>query len=328
MGLWDFLKGRRPEAGAQAPVAAPVEPPVVVAAPPPLEIPVEPEAEVDVAALALTPRVLDGLKLALTSKAHALLYDPEEYTCIVCTLGNGQVQQVAECSLDGYRESREPLASLDGRLLRFDETVYRVQTYHAVTDLGQRIVLQFFQPEWDGEIVTERRKANVRLLNRLRPGTSLSRHNRETLLGAVKRAGTRPPPTFLERLAREGFVPEALAREDLSDDQKLERVLRREALPRKAMARILGEYLGIPFTDVEENVPRREHGQLFSVKQVLQWEAIPCAVEDDTVHVAVADPTDSETAEQIRNHLGRPVAWRVAAATDIRLAADKIFKSD
>lgn len=326
--LWSFFKGRSsPDSLEPSDASVPLPPPIQPLAAPPSREP-EPEPEpVDVASLGLPQRVIETLEQALAADAHALLYDPEEYTCMVCVIGNGAITQIAEWSLEDYRDARPLVSNLDRCAIRFGQQIRRVQVHHAVTDLGQRVIVQFFLPEWDAEIVAERRKANVRLMNRLRPGTSLSRHNRDILLRTLRRAEQRPPPSFLERLEREGLVPEAVLRADeQSEVEKLEKVVRREVLPRKAVAKALADYLGLEFVDVEEERPQRECAQRFTHKQVLDWEAIPWADCDAVTVVAIADPTDAETRGRIEALLGRSCEWRVAAATDIRVAAEKIFK--
>jgi len=261
--------------------------------------------------------------MALARNAHALLLDPEEFSCMLCLLGDGGIDKVAECALEQYESVHRSLALLDHQDLRGEGVTVHIQVFNAVTDLGRRTVLQFFPSDWNESHRSERRKSIVRLMNKQCPGTSLSRHNRETLLTAIKRGGDRPPPTFVQRLQREGLLPPDMT---LSGAESVEDVVRTVPLARKAVARVLGTYLDVPYIDVEDQLPR-EHARLFERDQILSWEAIPCAVEDDHVVVAMADPTDSETIARIQEHLGKPIKVRVAAATDIRVAVDKIFKS-
>lgn len=273
----------------------------------------------EVSSLELPEPIRRALAAAIASDAHALLLDPEEFECQLCTIGPGGIEVIGECPLDDYHLAHRALQLLDRDRLVSGEKMCRVQLFTAVTDLGRRNVLQLFDPTLDPEIVTERRKGNVRTINRLRSGTSLTRHNRKRLLATLERAGEREGPPFRERLLNAGLIAD-----DAPDD--LTSLIQTCVMPRKAVSRVLGEYLGIPFVDVEESVPRT-HGPLLERDQIVEWEAIPVGEEDDAVIVAMADPTDEATLERIKAHLGRPVVVRVAAATDIRVATEKIFRT-
>jgi hypothetical protein len=318
--LWRFLFGKKDAAVDAAPPPAPPEAPG-----PPLEepfptsgpSPLDDEPR-DLASLELPPALQAGFVKALETGSSALLFDPEEFACMLCRFSESAVEQIGECSLDDYDNAFRSLQLLDHqRLVHGDRTV-RVQLFNSVTDLGRRMIFQFFDPAWDAGEITERRKAIVRLLNRLRPGTSLTRHNRDTLLATLRRAGERPGPCFRDRLMEEGLV-------DDEAPTDLETLVRTAVLPRKAVARVLGEYLDIPFVDVEDQLPR-QHARLLEKQQVIDWEAMPCGEEGEKVLVAMVDPTDPAAVERLSTQLGRPVEVRVAAGTDIRVAADKIFR--
>lgn len=338
--LWSFLKRKKeaesaemstPEAAStvapsaneatQSPpadvavVEAPAAEPAKRTAPPLPEIH-------DLAALALAEEIRGAMRSALTQQAHALLLDPEEFCCMLCLIGNGAIEQIGECPLGAYELAHRTIEMLDHGHIRDGDVEMYVQLYNTVTDLGRRVIVQFFPAEWDDEMRTERRKATVRLINRLRSGTSLSRHNRETLLGILRRERSRPGPSFLQLLEKEGLLPKEMT---LDGQASPDDVLRSIPLPRKAVTRVLGAYLDIPYVDVEGDIPH-DHARLFEKEQILSWEAIPIGVEDDDVIVAMADPTNVEAVARMRDHLGRPVVVRVAAAIDIRVAVDKIFR--
>lgn len=265
----------------------------------------------------------EGLRRALRQDARALLADPEEFSCTLSLLVDGGLESVAECSLEVYAEAQPALERLDGAVVEEGGQAREVHVYTAVTDLGRRVVAQLFALSCDSEVASDIRKANARAINRLRPGTSLTRHNRARLQAALARAGAREGPSFLECLEAEGVTAVDADGGTLSLDEAIVKAV----LPRKAVARALGAYLDLPFVDVEENLPRA-HGGLFGRGQILAWEAIPCGESDEGVEVAMADPTDQEAISAMVTHLGRPVLARVAAATDIRVAADKLFRHD
>lgn len=330
--LWSFFgwggDPGRPDPAARPAPSDETERTLPRAAPPPLgeppaaraktdEGPLVPHLDVD--ALGLPPPLADSLRCAMRQGARALLTDPEEFACTVWLLIDGGMAAAADCSLDDYADAWPGLEALDGKWVTEADVTRRIQLYSAVTDLGRRAVLQLFEPACDGEVAADIRKANVRAINRLRPGTSLTRHNRARLLAALQREGT-CASAFLDGLRAEGVS----AAEGVGEDGLADLVLT-AVLPRKAVAQALGACLGVPFVDVEENLPRA-HATLFDCAQILAWEAIPCGDGDAGVEVAMADPTDSAAVAAMEAFLGRPVRVRVAAATDIRVAVDKLFK--
>ena len=330
--FWKFLRGARGDASRGAEPAAAAE--SVSAAPLPASpeppLPALPEATVSATAPTASPRPLsetglsalftDALRRALHGGARLLLADPEEFDCTLSLLVDGGLETIAECTLDAYAEAQPLLEALDHEIIEDGDTTRQVSIYTAVTDLGRRVVVQLFEPTCDAEVASDIRKANARAINRLRPGTSLTRHNRTRLRAALARAGVREGPSFLQRLHEEGVDTEGTS-------LSLEDFIGCAVLPRKAVARAMAAWLGLPFVDVEETLPR-DHAHLFGRARILEWEAIPCGECGDGVEVAMADPTDEDVLAAMKALLGRAVLPRVAAATDIRVAADKLFKPD
>ena len=254
-----------------------------------------------------------------------VLIDPEEFDCIISIISDGTLTQAGKCTLEEYESSRRTLQMLEGRILREGERMCLCHLSHMLTDLGHRTIVGYLPFQGTDSILAEFRKGNVRLVNRLRPGTALTRHNREQVLRMLARAGERPAPTFVERLVRDGLITSEVA-EAAEGEDLLERIVRNEPLARKAVARILGEYLGIGWVDVEENLPSSEVAQLLTKEEVLEWEALPSEDLGERLVVAMADPFDAERVERVQARLGRPMDLRLAAGTDIRLATEKLFR--
>lgn len=275
--------------------------------------------------LEMAPVLTAALRSAVESGARGVLIDPEEFDCIIYVISDGTLTIAGTCSLEDYESSRRTLQMLEGRLLREGERTFMCQLSHMLTDLGQRTIVGYLPFQGTDSILAEFRKGNVRLVNRLRPGTSLTRHNREQVLRMLARAGERPAPSFVERLVRDGLLASEVA-EAAEGEDPLERIVRNEPLARKAVARVLGEYLGVGWVDVEENLPPREVAQLLTKEEVLEWEALPSEDLGERLVVAMVDPFDPEGVARVQARLGRPVDVRLAAGTDIRVAAEKLFR--
>lgn len=317
------------------PSAAPT-PPAPPSPPSPPSPKVEPSCEVadgappsarrhvDLRLHALPAAVEVAIERALRGTAHGLLIDPEEHACYFSLLCDTDLEPAGSCPIAEIEGQQPKLDALDGCTVVCGESQRDVLVYTSVTDLGRRTVVQLFSIEADEETRASRRKTNVRLVNRLRPGTSLSQHSRRTLERAVRRASQGEGPSFVARMRQEGLLGETFGDED-GDDASLTRALALPVLPRKAMARLLAEHLGLTFVDVEENLPSGYAG-LLTREQILSWEAIPCGEVGESLEVAMADPTDADAASALVDALGRSIIVRVAASTDIRVAVDKLLR--
>jgi hypothetical protein len=296
------------------PAAEPTANPVPTPTPNP---PAEPAAT-DVESLASLPEICESVRSALADGAHGLLFDAEEDACHLYRIESEALPHVRSCALSEYEAAIPVLRSYDKTRLSHGALHALASIYGAVTDLGERLIMVWGADEAE---CAERRKATVRLINRLRPGTALSRRNRESLLRAVRRGGAKDEAAFVERLRAAELLQTSPA-----DDVTLERLVYAEVLPRKATALVLAEYLGLRFVDAEQDLPRSSCARRFDKHEVIEWEALPYNDSGERVLVAMADPTDDDARAKIRARLDADFDVCVAAATDIRVAADKLFR--
>jgi type II secretion system (T2SS) protein E len=87
------------------------------------------------------------------------------------------------------------------------------------------------------------------------------------------------------------------------------------------IARVLAEQAGVEFVDIGVVSVDYQAAQLLTAEQAEEFRAIPIRVHpDDSVSVAVADPTDETLMPKLKLAIGRPVRLLVTMQSALRLA--------
>jgi hypothetical protein len=87
------------------------------------------------------------------------------------------------------------------------------------------------------------------------------------------------------------------------------------------IARVLAEQCGVDFVDIGVISVDWQAAQLLTAEQAEEFRAIPIRVHpDDSVSVAVADPTDETLMPKLKLAIGRPVRLLVTMQSALRLA--------
>src|SRR6185503_4558902 len=80
----------------------------------------------------------------------------------------------------------------------------------------------------------------------------------------------------------------------------------------------LARQLELPFMDPQPDALDRDLLKSFPDGLLVRLDAVPLVMEDATLSVALADPTDSEGLEELSQAAGRPLTLAVATPTSIR----------
>ena len=94
---------------------------------------------------------------------------------------------------------------------------------------------------------------------------------------------------------------------------------------RTQIARVLAEQHELPFVELNAMMIESEAAMLLSEKLAKRYTAIPLNVQDDSVVVAVADPTNVMFSDELRLAIGMPVRVVVAPADAIEFAIQKTY---
>ncbi|HLY57961.1 MAG TPA: hypothetical protein VKS60_20530, partial [Stellaceae bacterium] len=140
--------------------------------------------------------------------------------------------------------------------------------------------------------------------------------DRPSALGDVLSRSGRLPPATLERAGR-------LAAES---GEKLDAVLTRLGLiTERELAEFLAEALGMPLAATSDFPSEPVLDGRIAPAFLKTERLMPLVERSDGVVVAMADPTDEENATAVAFAAGRPVSIRVACATDIDAAWERLY---
>jgi type IV pilus assembly protein PilB len=135
-------------------------------------------------------------------------------------------------------------------------------------------------------------------------------------------------------LVRDGLVEMEQVEEALADQEKTERrlgeiLVERGWISERSLARALAEQHSLEFVDLSDREPDDEAVALLPEKFARRYDALPIwFVDHDTVVVAVADPTNLLTSDDLRLALGVNVQLVVAAIGDLREAIGRSYRTE
>jgi type IV pilus assembly protein PilB len=137
-----------------------------------------------------------------------------------------------------------------------------------------------------------------------------------------------------ELLVRAGRLARSQLEEALEEQRRLsehvrigELLVARNALSKKALAEALAEQHGLPFVDLARVEVESAATSLLTESFARRTQVLPVQLLDDgSVLVAVADPTDLATADELRMALGRNVVLAVGDASALEGTIERTYR--
>jgi type IV pilus assembly protein PilB len=132
-------------------------------------------------------------------------------------------------------------------------------------------------------------------------------------------AANHPWPAVGSLLLRDGLVTQeeleaALGQHRVSGKRLGEVLVERGSVTRTQIARALAEQHELPFIELAESDVQIDAAILLSEELARRYVALPVSIEpDESLLVAVADPTNVMHSDELRLALGRPLRFGVAA---------------
>ncbi|MFN8222542.1 MAG: ATPase, T2SS/T4P/T4SS family [Gaiellales bacterium] len=140
-----------------------------------------------------------------------------------------------------------------------------------------------------------------------------------------------PWPALGALLVRDGAITPAqleaaLAAKRESPSRRIGEILVDQGVAtRTQIARVLAEQHELPFVELNATMIESEAAMLLPEALAKRYTAIPVSVQDDSVVVAVADPTNVMFSDELRLAIGSPVRVVVAPADAIEFAIQKTY---
>jgi hypothetical protein len=118
------------------------------------------------------------------------------------------------------------------------------------------------------------------------------------------------------------LVSPQLGRPDGSDALE-QSILAGQALSEQDLARLLAAQMALPFVDLEHSTLDPSAAWLLTEDDARMYSALPVALEEGRVLLAVARPTNEPAIRRVAEKLGRPVDLAVAARSDLLRAIER-----
>jgi type IV pilus assembly protein PilB len=129
-----------------------------------------------------------------------------------------------------------------------------------------------------------------------------------------------------KRLLTKDKLDDALLKQRVSGKRLGTLLVELGAIDERDLATALGEHFSVAVIDLRRRAPHPDAVQLLPEATARSLLALPLAVHESVLEVAVADPSD-ELAAELRQSTGMEVALVVASATDIRRAIDRGYRA-
>jgi type IV pilus assembly protein PilB len=153
---------------------------------------------------------------------------------------------------------------------------------------------------------------------------------------AAARFSLRQPSSKLllgSLLVRDGLVDMEQVEDALAEQEKTERrlgeiLVDRGLITDRALAQALADQHALEYIDLADHELDPEVTSLLPQKFAQRYDALPVSFVDDTLLVAVADPTNLLTADDLRLALGTSVRLAVASLGDLRDAIARSYRTE
>lgn len=119
-------------------------------------------------------------------------------------------------------------------------------------------------------------------------------------------------------LLNEDNLAQALAYQKSSGSRLGEVLTAMGWITEENLGKTLADQYGYEFTDLDGFEPDHDALQAVSGRWSLANLVLPMRIVDDRLEVAIADPVDVETTDDLRSKVGMPLIINIATATSLR----------
>lgn len=274
----------------------------------------------------LPPEAAARIDEVVAAQARGLLVDPEDEESRFFAFFDDRLDELVRVPVDQHEGWLIKLNEASGGAFSSGGARYQLQTSQSLSDFGDRLTVAFFEEgKFDTDGLIERRRENIRCINRLKPATSLTRKNIEDILSVVER---NPRDADLAKiLLDDQMITEEQFQAIQETDNPLRTLFERQTFPRKAAASALARYLGVDYIDVEAVTLDKKAARSLDKDWSLKKQVVVYAVSQGVKKVAMMDPTDKELVAELEQRLGEVTPY-LSAAQDIMVVIGKAHQID
>jgi len=266
------------------------------------------------------------------SSSHAILFDPEEEECFIYFYDEDGMKSHARISRDIWKSRIEYLKSLNGSNVMIGETLYHVALIISFSNFGERISVLFHLPEGDYKAyLKEETKKYIKILNRLKPSTSLTNLNRTHLIEFIRRYRDQAESDLFAMLEKSSLLegPEkerCLAKSRETGAPPDETAVSIGVYPRKKLAELVAQWIGASYVDIEEEDVDTEVLMQAGLEFCTTFRVIPYRITDTEVICAAVDPLDERVKKAVEEKFEKKAELHLSAEEDIRALAEDLFR--
>ncbi|MCR5663220.1 MAG: hypothetical protein K6G50_14005 [bacterium] len=259
---------------------------------------------------------------------RALLLEPEEEFTRWFGIFDSNLLMLGSTPVVQHRDFLDDLSVCEGKAVTIGGNRFRLESFFSFNEFGDRFALQFFQEgSFDLDQAIKRRQQNIRLLNKLKPATSLTIKNEDDIAEVIARLNK--GEEFIKALKEDHLVTDEMLGKAGTGSGRVLSILREGSFPRKLIAESFSRAIGADYVDLDQTAISYDAARMLDEDWELLKQAMPFAIgEDGVISVSMMDPTDKSLIKELENLLGSKVKPFCSAAQDIVSSVRKAHKQD
>lgn len=266
------------------------------------------------------------------SNYSAILFEPEEESCFSYLFSEKGIKRISDIKIQKWEQSSAILKNLDQKTLKYGNDIFFISQVVSLSNFGQRIsiILEPVGPDYQERLNISKKKC-IKVLNSVKPATSLTESNRIHLDELIKRSINGNEKELIELMENEGLINENALSEysKLCNDTGLplySTIIRNGMFPRKKITSIIACWFGIPYYDIEEERIEFSIAESIGREFCLKHKLIPFKTEESTVYIAMFDPFNQEAIKKIENTFQKKAKVMICSEEDIRNKIEILFE--
>ncbi|MCD4785490.1 MAG: hypothetical protein K8T10_16845 [Candidatus Eremiobacteraeota bacterium] len=260
----------------------------------------------------------------IESKVSYIFFDPEETKCYVYLLSDNNANEIDKFPVDEWKKKATLLKEINSKLIELDGNKYICVLNVSLTNLGERIAVALLEPGTPDDEIKEKKRNAIRLVNKLKPATSLTHINIENLEKTIESVKEKADGDIFKL-----FMESELLKRKEADELKAEngyRSILSLPLPRKQVVLNVAKWLGIEYYDIEISDYDEKTARILPEEMARRLNAIVFEEEEKNVKIVMTNPFNKEHLNEIENKLGKKVIPFMSCEEDIRYEMGKIYR--
>ena len=258
----------------------------------------------------------------------SFLLVPEEEVTRWFAIFSDHLEEIGRTPVAEHDNFLSNLNSLTSGAVSLDDGLrFRIEDFRSFNEFGDRYALQFFKEgAFSCDESIQRRRDNIRLINRLKPADTVTIKNEEDLAKAV--LNNNIASEYLDHLQQDGLLS-AEKRMAVSDDEaELLSIMRSLNIPRKMAAIALAHCLNVEYIEVGDVYFDKNVTHLVSMVWKQEHQVFPYKINNDHIFMAMADPSDKDAVSELEQVSRCQAVIYCSAARDIANMIKKAHKDD